>query len=78
MGEWRLKELSDRKEYNAQYALIAMIKKWKKSLVADGMLAAVMMDQLKAIDTINHELLIAKLHVYGFKKRIEHCKLLSV
>ena len=68
MGEWRLKELRDRKGYNAQYALIAMIEKWKKSLDEGGIFAAIMMDLSKAFDTINHELLIAKLHAYGFEK----------
>ena len=57
-----------RKGYNAQYALIAMIEKWKKSLDEGGIFAAVMMDLSKAFDTINHELLIAKLHAYGFEK----------
>ena len=57
-----------RKGYNAQYALIAMIEKWKKSLDEGGMFAAVLMDLSKAFDTINHELLIAKLHAYGFEK----------
>ena len=57
-----------RKGYNAQYALIAMIEKWKKSLDQGGMFAAVLMDLSKAFDTINHELLIAKLHAYGFEK----------
>ena len=57
-----------RKGYNAQYALIAMIEKWKKSLDKGGVFAAVLMDLSKAFDTINHELLIAKLHAYGFDK----------
>ena len=57
-----------RKGYNAQYALIAMIEKWKKSLDVCGMFAAILMDLSKAFDTINHELLIAKLHAYGFEK----------
>ena len=57
-----------RKGYNTQYALIAMIEKWKKSLDNGGIFAAILMDLSKAFDTINHELLIAKLHAYGFEK----------
>ena len=57
-----------RKGYNAQYALIAMIEKWKKSLDKGGIYAAILMDLSNAFDTINHELLIAKLFAYGFEK----------
>ena len=55
-----------RKGYNAQYALIAMIEKWKKSLDNSGNAGAVLMDLSKAFDTIHHELLVAKLGAYGF------------
>ena len=57
-----------RKRYNTQYALLAMIEKWKKSLDGKGGFAgAILMDLSKAFDTINHELLIAKLEAYGFE-----------
>ena len=57
-----------RKGFNPQYALMSMIEKWKKSLDNKGHAAAVLMDLSKAFDTINHELLIAKLALYGFSK----------
>ena len=56
-----------RKGYNTQYALLAMIEKWKRSLDGKGGFAgAILMDLSKAFDTINHDLLIAKLEAYGF------------
>ena len=55
-----------RKRFNAQYALLAMIEKWKKCLDGNGFAGAILMDLSKAFDTINHELLIAKLEAYGF------------
>ena len=56
-----------RKGYNTQQALVSLIEKWKKILDDKGFGGAVLMDLSKAFDTLNHELLIAKLHVYGFK-----------
>ena len=55
-----------RKGYNTQYALMALLEKWKQSLDNHGYAGAVIMDLSKAFDTINYELLIAKLHAYGF------------
>ena len=55
-----------RKGYNCQYALMVMIEKWKQSLDNGGLTGGVLMDLSKAFDTINHKLLVAKLHAYGF------------
>ena len=57
-----------RKGFNAQYALLAMIEKWKKCLDGHGFAGAILMDLSKAIDTINHELLLEKLAAYGFEE----------
>ena len=54
---------------NTQYALIAMIEKWKEHFDKNcGIAGAIMMDLSKAFDTLNQELLIAKLEAYGFDK----------
>ena len=50
----------------SQQALLALIENWKKVLDNKGFGGAVLMDLSKAFDTINHDLLIANLHAYGF------------
>ena len=57
-----------RKGYNTQYTLMVLLGKWKQSLDNHGYAGAVIMDLSKAFDTINPELLIAKLHAYGLTK----------
>ena len=55
-----------RKGYNAQPCLMAMIEKWRKFLDIGGHAGALLTDLSKAVDCIDHEILIAKLHAYGF------------
>ena len=57
-----------RKGFSTQHALMSFIEKWKSCLDKKGFCGAILMDLSKAFDTINHELLIAKLHAYGFSK----------
>ena len=44
-----------------------LIEKWKKNLDDKGYGEAVLMNLSKALDTLNHDLLIAKLSAYGFE-----------
>ena len=57
-----------RKGYSVQYALIALLEKLRIQLDKRGYGGAILMDLSKAFDTLNHDLLIAKLHAYGFSK----------
>ena len=56
-----------RKGFSTQYALLSLLEKWKKT-IDKGFAEEVLMDLSMAFDTLNHELLIAKLHTYGFGK----------
>ena len=50
------------------WSLDHLIEKWRKTLDSKGYAGAVLMDLSKAFDTINHELMIAKLSAYGLDK----------
>ena len=58
-----------RKGCSTQTALISMPEKWKLSVDNKGFAAGVLMDLSKVFDTINYQLLLAKLHAYGFRQQ---------
>ena len=55
-----------RKGHSAQQCLLVLIEKCGKVLDKRGFAGLLLTDLFKVFDCINHELLIAKLHSYGF------------
>ena len=57
-----------RKGLSTQQALLSLMEKWKNILDKKRVRRVVLMDLSKAFDTLNHDLLIAKLHAYGLTR----------
>ena len=55
-----------RSGYGTQYSLIRMLANWEDALDNKKIAGALLTDLSKAFDCIDYELLIAKLHAYGF------------
>ena len=51
---------------SAQHCLLVLIEKYRKVLDKRGFAGLLLTDLSKALDCIDHELLISKLHAYGF------------
>ena len=58
-----------RENYSTNHVLIRLIENWKKALDEKFLVGTVLMDLSKAFDCIPHDLLIAKLHAYGFSQK---------
>ena len=57
-----------RKNHSTQHCLMSMLEMWKNTLDKEGCISAIYMVLSKAFDTLNHNLLIAKLGAYGFER----------
>ena len=57
-----------RKGHSTEQCLVIMLEEWKKQLDKKYNAGAILTDLSKAFDSLNHDLLIAKLSAYGFDK----------
>ena len=55
-----------RKGFSIQEAFLSLIDTWQKVLDRKGYESAILINLLKAFDTINYDILAANLHEYGF------------
>ena len=53
---------------HTQHSLLKMLEKWRLVLNKECNIGAIFMDLSKAFDTLNYELLLAKLNTYGFSE----------
>ena len=56
----------DIENFSTKCVLLTLIERWTFCLDKQGLAGILLMDLFKAFDTINHELLIARLHTYAF------------
>ena len=56
------------KNHNTQHSLLKMLELWTEDLDKGKSAGAIFMDLSKAFNTLNHDLLIAKLEAYRFSE----------
>ena len=55
-----------RKRFSTQHCLLFMPEKWKRAVDNRKVFGILLTDLVKAFDCLSHELLVTKLHAYGF------------
>ena len=55
-----------RKGYSTEKCLLTLLEKWKRAVDSGQIFGPLLTDLSKAFDCLDHELLIAKLNIYGF------------
>ena len=60
-----------KKSYSSNHVLLRLTENWKKSQDNKSFVGAVHMDLSIVFDCIPHDLLAAKLHVYGFYQKMQ-------
>ena len=55
-----------RKGYSTQQCFLAMLEKWRSAVDNEKTIWVLLTDSSKAFYCLSHDLLLAKLHAYGF------------
>ena len=59
-----------RKKHSTQQAIISLVQNITQSLDSGDIVIGLFLDLKKAFDTVNHDILLRKLHAYGIRGNI--------